>query len=268
MKNVLLLVHDDSGQEARLQAALDAVRALEGHLACVHVTDFLPIFGDAYGMSGAVMVQDAAQDAEARNRVEIESRLAREDVPWDWVELMGGVEAALEQASSLADLIVVNGEVPRRVQPQVRTVVERLVVHTDKPLLVVGDEPKGFRPAEPVLVAWDGSEPASAAVRAAVPLLQLSSSVTVYEADDGSVEKPAETAASYLSRHGIGVEVVRDKVPSGDYVEPLLLSKLEGGRYAWAVIGAFSRSRFREALFGGTTKRLLKESPVPLLIAH
>ncbi|MFP5330456.1 MAG: universal stress protein [Alphaproteobacteria bacterium] len=268
MKNVLLLVHDDSGQEARLQGALDAVRALEGHLACVHVTELLPLFGDAYGMSGAVMVQDAALEAETRNRIEIERRLAREDVPWDWVELMGGIEAALAQASGLADLIVVNGELPRRVQPQVRTVVERLVVQTDKPLLVVGDEPKGFRPAEPVLVAWDGSEPASAAVRSAVPLLKLSSAVTVYEVDDGSVEKPAEEVASYLSRHGIGVEVDRDEVPNGDYVEPLLLSKLESGDFGWAVIGAFSRSRFREALFGGTTKRLLKESPVPLVIAH
>jgi len=110
--------------------------------------------------------------------------------------------------------------------------------------------------------------PLSAAVRSAVPLLKLSSAVTVYEVDDGSVEKPAEEVASYLSRHGIGVEVDRDEVPNGDYVEPLLLSKLESGDFGWAVIGAFSRSRFREALFGGTTKRLLKESPVPLVIAH
>jgi hypothetical protein len=28
MKSVLLLVHDDAGQEARLQAALDVVRAI------------------------------------------------------------------------------------------------------------------------------------------------------------------------------------------------------------------------------------------------
>jgi hypothetical protein len=35
MKNVLLLVHDDLGQEARLQAALDIVRAIGGHLHCL-----------------------------------------------------------------------------------------------------------------------------------------------------------------------------------------------------------------------------------------
>lgn len=268
MKNVLLLVHDDSGQEARLQAALDAGRALDGHLTCVRVTEFLPVFADAYGLTGEVVVQSAAAEAKSRNRREIEARLASEDVPWNWVEVTGEIERAIEHASNLADLIVVNGELPRRIQPQLRTVVERLVVHTDKPLLVVGEEPKGFRPAEPVLIAWDGAEAASAAVRAAVPLLRLSSSVTVYEVDYGTVDDPAESAAAYLSRHGILVEVVRDKVPNADYVEPLLLAHLERGRFAWAVIGAFSRSRFREGLFGGATKRLLKESPLPLLIAH
>lgn len=35
MKNVLLLIHDDDGQEARLQVTLDLTRALDGHLTCV-----------------------------------------------------------------------------------------------------------------------------------------------------------------------------------------------------------------------------------------
>ena len=38
MKNILLLVHDDAGQEARFQAALDIGRAVEGHLSCLDVT--------------------------------------------------------------------------------------------------------------------------------------------------------------------------------------------------------------------------------------
>lgn len=37
MKTVLLLGHNDAGQEARLQAALDLTRALSGHLICVDI---------------------------------------------------------------------------------------------------------------------------------------------------------------------------------------------------------------------------------------
>jgi nucleotide-binding universal stress UspA family protein len=267
MKNVLLLVHDDDGQEARIQAALDATRALGGHLTCVHVTEFAPVVGDAFGMSGAIAVLEVEQESESAHRAVIERRIARENVPFDFVEMTGDLDACIEEAGRLADLIVVNSEMAQLFQRGVYGLVERLVVKSDKAILSVATE-WGFRPADPVLVAWDGSGPASAAVRAAVPLLKLSESVVLYEVDDGKLADEAEDAASYLSRHGIYAEIVRDRAPSTDFVEPLLLSKMESGRFGWAVMGAFSKSRLREGLFGGTTKRVLKEAPIPLLIAH
>ena len=89
MKNVLLLVHDDDGQEARIQAALDATRALGGHLTCVHVTEFAPVVGDAFGMSGAIAVLEVEQESESAHRAVIERRIARENVPFDFVEMTG-----------------------------------------------------------------------------------------------------------------------------------------------------------------------------------
>ena len=47
MKNVMVLVHDDDGQTARLQTALNLARALEGHLSCVDVTPTLVYGGNA-----------------------------------------------------------------------------------------------------------------------------------------------------------------------------------------------------------------------------
>lgn len=267
MKNILVLIHDDGGQEARLQAALDAARALEGHLTCAHVIELAPVVGDAFGMSGSVMMLEIGRETEAENRARVERRLASEDVPFDWVEITANLEAGIDEAADLADLIVVNSQLPTIFQPRVGKLAERLATRAGRPILAVPNA-EGFRPADPVMIAWDGSDPASAAVRAAVPLLSLSRSVTICEIDDGSVESPAEAPAAYLSRHGIKAEVLREKVPDGDFVEPILLSKVESGRFSWAVMGAFSHSRFREALLGGVTRRLLKESPIPLLIAH
>lgn len=266
MKTVLLLVHDDEGQEARLQAALDATRALDGHLTCLHVTEFRPIVGDAYGMSGSVMLLEVTKEMEAENREKIEKRLASEDVPFDWIEMTSALGPAIEQAADLADLIVVNGALPNYFQPEVRRLVERLVTKTRKPLLAVRDA-NGFRPADPVLVAWDGSDPASAALRAAVPLLRMSELVTIFQVDDGRDRNSIE-AAEYLSRHGITSDIIRERATSDDSVPSLILSELESGRFGWSVMGAFSKSRFRQALFGGTTRQMLKEAPVPLLIAH
>ena len=51
MKNVLLLVHDDAGQESRFQAALDITRAVEGHLTCLNVAIYPMFVSDAYAIS-------------------------------------------------------------------------------------------------------------------------------------------------------------------------------------------------------------------------
>lgn len=268
MKNVLLLVHEDNGQEARFQAAVDITRALEGHLTCVDIVPFAAIPGDAYGLAdGGVMLMQAEREIESLNRTRLEKRLEIEGLNWDWIELIGNFEVGLEDSATLADLIVVNREVPDLAIRDIRKIAEPLVVRSGKPIVAAVNE-DGFNVAGRALIAWDGSDPCSATVQAAVPLLKLSESVTLLELDDGAVGNPAETAAAYLSRHGIHAEIVRLDVPTSDFVEPVLLSKLESGRYDWLVMGAFSKSRVHETFFGGVTKRLLKESPIPLFIAH
>jgi len=268
MKNILLLVHEDNGQEARFQAAVDVTRAVGGHLICADVVPFTPVPGDAYGLAdGGVLLLQAEREIESANRACLEKRLKIEGLAWDWVELVGNFEAALEDSAALADLIVVNREVPDLQIRDIRRIAEPLVMRSGKPILAAVNE-DGFNAAGRALIAWDGSDPCAAAVQAAVPLLKLSEAVTILELDDETVGNPAEAAAAYLSRHGIHAEIVRLDVPTSDFVEPVLLSKLEGGRYDWLVMGAFSKSRVREAFFGGVTKRLLKESPIPLFIAH
>ena len=51
MKTVMVLIHDDASQEARLQTALDVVRAVEGHLLCLDVVQ-MPVIADGFGAGG------------------------------------------------------------------------------------------------------------------------------------------------------------------------------------------------------------------------
>ena len=90
MKNVLLLIHDDEGQEARLQAALDLTRALDGHLSCIDVTLSSAKVGEYYslGVAPATLIRDECE-GEGRNKIMLEARLEHEDVPWDWADATG-----------------------------------------------------------------------------------------------------------------------------------------------------------------------------------
>lgn len=259
MKNVLVLLHDDPGQGPRLQAALDATRALNGHLICVDVA-IMP--ATAFDRS-----LDAERVTEAANRQKVEQQLKTEGVSWHWIEAADYVDTAVVNACKLADLIVVNSEIANVRIGSVRRIAGDLVVECGKPILAVPASARGFDVAGDALVAWNGSDPATAALTAAMPIVQFAESVTLFEVDDGSLGAPAEEAATYLSRHGVQAEILRERAPSRK-VDDLLLHKAKSGGFSYVVMGAYSRPRGLEALFGGVTRRMLRDSPVPLLLAH
>jgi nucleotide-binding universal stress UspA family protein len=167
----------------------------------------------------------------------------------------------------LADLIVVNRQLDSYPLPDMRAVASGLIVKSGKPVLAVPEKVTGFNAGGNALVAWDGSREASVALSAAVSLLQLASSVTIVEIEDGSVKAGAEEAAAYLSRHGIHGMIVR-AATDGDDTGTVLLAKANSEKFDYLVMGGFGHPRFVEAVFGGVTRKILTESAIPVLLAH
>lgn len=267
MRNVLLLVHDDDGQEARLQAALDVVRATEGHLSCLDVAVLPMLVTGYYGApeQGILLAEEVAR--ESANRARLEERLRHEDVAWDWVDSCGTIVSCVTAAAGLADLIVVNRKLESFLMPDMLAVAGGIIMESRKPILAVPQASRGIMLAGHALVAWDGSPAAIAAMRAAVPLLKLAEKITLLEIDDGSVAVPAEEAATYLSREDIHVSIRRERL--GEHSAPeRLCAESRSHQFAYIVMGGFGHSRLREAIFGGVTRRMLSESAVPLLLAH
>jgi nucleotide-binding universal stress UspA family protein len=267
MKNVLVLVHVDAGQEARLQAALDVTRAIDGHLTCLDVA-VVPttLINGMDKLDGAANVIADEMRRESKNRASIESRLGAEQVPFDWVDAEGFLSPCVIEASGLADLIVLNRELDAK-YPDMRGVAGEVLITSGKPIIAVPQTANGFDVYGNALVAWDGSPQAEAALQAAVPLLQHASAVTLVEVDDGSIKMPATEAAIYLSRHGIR-PVIQHESSTFDIPSTVLLDTISSLATAYLVMGGFGHSRLVEAAFGGVTKRMLRECPVPIFLAH
>lgn len=268
MKNVLVLIHDDPGQEARLQVALDLARLLDGHLTCLDLTYIPPIIGggfyeDAYAMAD-LMTQEVGR--ESANKRRIEARLAAEDVRWDWREASGDAASSLRKAADWADVIVINRHLDDATVIDMRRTAADLIVRSGKPVLAVPQDCRRFAGARP-LIAWDGSDASVAALRAAVPLLAKAEEALLIEEDDGSVASSVEDAATYLSRHAVHPQIRRETCRRGEAGERLL-AHLRGGGFDYLVMGGFGHRRFVEALFGGVTRTMLSESPVPVLLAR
>lgn len=267
MKNILVLIHDDAGQEARLRVALDLVRAVDGHLVCVDVA-LSPSVADDYVGPGyaSILVEDEVR-AEEENRIRLEKRLAQEGVAFDWHNATGDVASCLSNVAQVCDIAVLNRDLGVREYPDMFDVAADVILRARLPVLAVPGNATALNFRGTVLIAWDGSRDADTALRAAVPLLTLARQVALLYVEDGSINIPIEDAQRYLARHGIGAEIRRARAfmtRPGAVIQHEIAAI--GADYV--VMGGFGRSRFIEAVFGGATQTLLTEASIPLLIAH
>ena len=265
MKNIVLLAHEDPGQNARIEAALDLVRAFQGHLRCVDVTE-VPVFpGDFDGTAAGLLVAEGRK-TEVQNRKAIETRLTQEGVAWDFVDDLGDLAACLLSESRLADVIVVNCKRDGFFDYDRRGLAAELVTRARCPIVAVPDGERGLNVGGVAMVAWDGSAPAATALRSATPLLRLADKVhivTVGEQQDGP---RAEEAAAYLSRHGIKAEI--HEILANDEAAPHLIEFSTRHGVDYAVMGAYGHRRLAESVFGGVTKAMTESARLPLVLAR
>lgn len=270
MKSVLLYANQDMGLEARLQAALDAVRLSGGHLTCLQVTPFDAFvmadpFGGVYALPSVLY---EVRKAEDEHRAQLEERLGREGVSWDWLRFDGGPAQFIVGRSRLSDLIVLTlPAAPGQEEDGPAGLVAEVAVHARAPLLAVPQDSRGCDLSGPAVVAWNGSPESAHAIRLALPILTRASSVNIVTVSDDRTDFPATEACEYLARHGLRPEL-HEWPREGRSVADALLDAASVLGGAYMVMGAYGHTRMREAVLGGVTRAMLRRSNVPLLLAH
>lgn len=91
MKSILVHIHEDAGQNARLQAALDTARYYSGHLTCLQAMPFAAYAGEPF--TGAMIAYEAYAETMEATRTRIEAQLQNEGVPWDWIDSRAAVRS-------------------------------------------------------------------------------------------------------------------------------------------------------------------------------
>ncbi len=140
------------------------------------------------------------------------------------------------------------------------------------PILIVprdwGDKPIGRK----ILVAWNGSRQSRRAIADAMPVLVNAEDVTLLIIDpDRSTalhgDEPGADMAAYLARHHVRVELER-VTSAGTPIADVIIAQAKAKGCDMVVFGAYSRPKLSEALFGGVTRTLLSEVPVPLFVSQ
>jgi nucleotide-binding universal stress UspA family protein len=143
-----------------------------------------------------------------------------------------------------------------------------LLFESGRPTIVVPAGHDAFA-CRRIIVAWDGSQAAARAVAAAMPYLRAADEVAIVacvEDKELAVSTPGVDLAAALVRHGVTLTV--KELNAGPSAADRLREQTSLFRADMLVMGAFVHSPFRQWLFGGVTQAMLKNPPVPLLMAH
>lgn len=229
----------------------------------------------------AVLVSDAwlaeRQEDEkslAARRDEVTSVLAAGAVPGDvaaeYVELAWSDEA-IGRRARYADLTLVGPDVLGTEVLRAK-VIEGALFSSGKPLLLVPDGARATLAPQRIMVAWDARIEASRAAREALDLLVGASDVRLVLVDpvkgeDGHGAEPGADAAVWLARHGVQVSVERLS-SEGHTVADRLRRFATDFNADMLVLGAYGHSRLRQRIFGGVTRSMLDEPPLPLFMAR
>jgi nucleotide-binding universal stress UspA family protein len=136
---------------------------------------------------------------------------------------------------------------------------------TGKPVIVLPQTPihsLGKR----IVIAWNQSVEAARALSASIPLLQKAEAIKIVSCGSESRAGPkAMAVVNYLKYWG--VKATRTQTKGGD-ASAEIFDVYREEEADLIVMGAYSRSRLRERVFGGVTEDLLFRSGPPIFTLH
>ncbi|MEI5682024.1 MULTISPECIES: universal stress protein [unclassified Mesorhizobium] len=192
------------------------------------------------------------------------------DVSGDYPEA-GWADEKIGRRARYADITIIGPELVTGGALK-NKVIDGALFFSGKPLLLVPQRTNVSLKPKRVLVAWDSRVEASNAVRDTLDILRGADDVhlTLVDPVEGEMyhgQEPGADAGAYLARHGVKITI--DRLPSSNHsVADVLRSHAIDIGADLMVMGAYGHSRLRERIFGGVTKSMLENPPLPVLLAR
>ena len=278
IKSILVALDGSQHADSALEYGLSLARRLRARLIGLHVLDIVSIEGSfLHDVSGSLgfepyldfssKMREALQE---RGQVLLDAfrkKCEQAGVVHDTALPMGIVANEICDQARIADLVIVGH---RGVNEQFSTgllggATESVTRKSPKPVLVT---PLVFKEISRPLLAYDGSQRASAALHASAEVsASLGLPLTViHVAKDGDndADRVLAEAQRYLQSYEIPVTIKSLTGPPHQRI----VDVLRDGSYDLLFIGAYGHSRIIEMVLGSTTEFVLRNSGAPVFLAR
>jgi len=280
--NLLVFADDSTASAPRLETAIAMAVRLGARLAaCALAEQPAYYYGVGTEVAADVYMQDVERSKEIARGVADAVR-ARLDQSGHDGGRNGGARCAVGTPVAISEIAARNaryadlnliGQPHDSAQETLLTkVFEGVLLDSGRPAVMVPKDWSDGAFGNRIMIAWSPCKEASRAVADAMPFIEVAESVHVAMVDpepgeDAHGEEPGADLAAALAGHRVSVTV--DALPrAGHSVAGRLLTHAAECGANLIVMGGYGHWRLRESLFGGATRDMVRQSGVPLLLAH
>jgi nucleotide-binding universal stress UspA family protein len=280
MKTILVPTEQGAAMASALETALLLAKKFD---SCIEGIPLRPAVADLVAMdpdSGLTMVAVKENDAEMVRQAEAEFRAfmaghqlaertgeAQASLSWAWLKDAPSGHDFVGSYGRVFDMIVLARPGDEWQSPSMIT-LESALFESGRPVLIAP-------PASPrslgtnILVAWNNSTEQARTMADAMPLLRLAERITILTVEGATVAGPSgEQMARSLKLNGIAADTITTKPAGKRSAGETILAKADELGCDLIVKGAYTQSRLRQMIFGGTTRHILASAKLPVLMAH
>lgn len=276
-KSLISFVTSEEGLDAFLDAAVSMATRADAHLeVCCLAVDSTQAVGFFAG-APVVIYQDSLKILQAQAealREKVRAKLNGLPIRWsteDVVVPMGVIGSYVGLKARFSDLVLLPCPYGDGRGPQDEIITEAALFDGNASLLVLPKTMTAMPDFRRIVLAWNQSEEALHAARAAMPLLIAADLVNVVVIDPPAHGQersdPGGLLTTMMARHGVKAEV--SVIASGGIgVAQTLQRHVRDKAADLLVVGAYSHSRLRQAILGGTTRSLLTDTDTAIFMMH
>lgn len=275
--SILTVLTDGPDPFRGVNAAIALATAHDAHLDILAVGVDRSVQGFAYTEMSATMLELGVKEAKkeaARLEEEAQAKLALTALRSAVSTIVcssGMLPGAIRRHARFADIVVLPAPYGDATSGEEPVIVEAALFDAHVPVLVLPQGHTEWSTPRKVAIGWNESDEALRAIRSARPLLATADNtyISIIDPPQHGPDRsdPGGLLAQYLARHGARceIDVLARSLPR---ISDILVRQCTDRSVDMLVMGAYGRTRWSEAMFGGATRDMLEKSLVPLFLAR
>lgn len=274
IKSILVGYSGDAESSGGLKLAIQMARKYEAHLTGVvsHGPAFLEREFSRLMKDEVLQIirgRDAKAVAEIKSRFESQVAAGGLGTNATFLDLHTRQGFSITECARGYDILVMGRRAAEPGRGHFGEPPEDIAVNSGRPVVLV---PHGYALDalnEHAVLAWDGSRAAARALGDAMHILTTKDRVSVLTVGDVTRKTPsAQDVLALLALHGIPAEHITRATKNRASITNTILDACAEVGAGLLVMGAYGHSRVMEEWFGGVTRDIMNDAPLPVLISH